>query len=204
MDRLYKSFSYLLVGLYLTACVSGQLPNLPQATKINFVIAHKHEIPKADIDSKITEEHEEKGAMGGGGTGALAALTCGPFYFICAMATIPIGMLTGTVVGNISGNLSSLPSEKTTRLLKNISESQKNIDFQAIIIEQLNTKSDVLYTISNEVDSITFIIKFTDVTFELEKRERIKLLLTAHVSLSKADQKRIKSKSSTQVFYYIS
>ncbi len=202
MIHLYKLSGYLLIYLQLSGCVSGHLPNIPPSAKINFEVVNKGEMPDASIDSEITEEHAEIGAMSGSGAGALAAIPCGPFFLLCSIITVPVGILTGTVTGHISGELSSLPAKKKSLLIKRLNESQKEVDFRSVVLERLNSKANSRYIISKEADSVTFLIKFTDVTFNLAKRERIKLLLTAEVSLSKADKNRLKARNSNQVFYF--
>ena len=57
-------------------------------------------------EDKIFQESAVAGAGAGALAGAGTALACGPFVFLCATATVPIGALVGAVGGGLAGSAS--------------------------------------------------------------------------------------------------
>ena len=54
-------------------------------------------------EDTITYESALAGAGAGAAAGAGWSLVCGPFVFICAMATVPVGALVGGTAGGLAG-----------------------------------------------------------------------------------------------------
>jgi hypothetical protein len=74
-------------------------------------------------EDKISQESAVAGAGAGAVAGAGWAMACGPYFFICAMATVPVGALVGATAGGLAGAASDshkMPPQEQLLVLDNL------------------------------------------------------------------------------------
>ena len=127
----------LTLSSVLVAC--SATPGPPPGLRINIPdSASMAVISKGvdkDLEARFNRDSTIKGANVGAGSGAAAgaaaALTCGPFFFLCALGTIPAGAVVGAAAGAAGGaavDATKKPSvedlEKLEALLVGIAEAR--------------------------------------------------------------------------------
>ena len=105
----------LIVSLLLlsTACTSTgpeRSPPIPLLGSVAIESMGATRDLKARFGVAPGDRIAEESMLAGAGTGAAAgagwALVCGPYFFLCAMATVPAGTLVGATTGGLAGAVS--------------------------------------------------------------------------------------------------
>jgi hypothetical protein len=115
-----------------------------------------------DGDARIhnqTLRDDAKSGMGGGMVGgALAGLSCGPFYFLCVPAGMLVGGLTGTAAGAAVGLTGQLPQSKSDALIARLHRLRQRHDLldelRSDVTDQLGRHRDVVADTSGCVVTI--------------------------------------------------
>jgi hypothetical protein len=99
--------SLLLLSTACTSTVPDRSPPMPLITSVAVESKGPTRELKARFgiapEDKIAQESLAAGTGAGMAAGAGWALACGPWFFVCAMATVPAGVLVGAAAGGLTG-----------------------------------------------------------------------------------------------------
>jgi hypothetical protein len=106
---LYGRSWLVLTPLILVACSTtpnppkGPKPTIPNTATIAVVSRGVDKDLEARFNRDSTASGAKAGAGAGAATGLAAAGFCGPFFFLCALGTVPAGMIVGAAGGAAVG-----------------------------------------------------------------------------------------------------
>ena len=119
----------LIVSLLLlsTACTSTGPERSPPIPLLDSVAIESKGVTRelkarfgVTREDTIAQESAVVGAGAGAAAGAAWAVVCGPLFFVCAMATVPVGAVVGGTAGGLAGMASDAhqtPPDKQLLLL---------------------------------------------------------------------------------------
>jgi len=105
--RFVLIISPLFISAACTSTAPRDSPPMPMFESVAIVSKGATSDLKARFgvppEDKISQESAVAGAGAGAAAGAGWAMVCGPYFFICAMATVPAGALVGATAGGLAG-----------------------------------------------------------------------------------------------------
>jgi hypothetical protein len=149
---------------------------------------------KARFNRDSTINGMKVGAGAGATGGAAAALACGPFYFLCAMGTIPAGMFVGAVGGSAVGATSDASKKPTEEQLLTLEKQLAEISQSRVIYKEIETALEQKIPPARIADEgtaqATFVLSLSDVRFVRGKNDEFTLTLTIFLKARWNDGKR--------------
>ena len=130
----------------LNACINAARQDSPPIPKFDSVaVVNKGATDELKTRFGVAPENSgtETGVLAGAGTGAAigvhTSLACGPYFFLCALATVPVGSLVGALGGGLA--------DQTIDSQKELSKEQ------LLVLDDLFAKIVQQRTIHQEIES---------------------------------------------------
>lgn len=131
--------SSILFTLILQGCTTANQRQLPEFDTVSITVLKK----AAKGAQATTDRDHEKDALAGGvagaGAGVAAAAFCGPFFVLCAWASVPAGMAVGGAAGYVAGvviddNLKVVFGDQFPKLEATLADLKSRRDLSAEIL----------------------------------------------------------------------
>jgi hypothetical protein len=136
--------------LFVQGCATAPNPSAPSRAELGTVGIVSMGSPTLETLGAIGRQEESlrgaaSGASGGAKVGAAAGLAtsfaCGPFLPVCAVFTVPIGLVGGGVVGGLGGAVvgaaNALPAETVAELEAALTAALLNRDLSGELAERI-------------------------------------------------------------------
>ena len=122
------------------------------------------------------------GTVGGAGMGLASSLyLCGPFFFVCAPATVTAGALGGAVIGSASGAAIALPKVKASKLESIVSDYLSSEDIPANLLAQFEQQQAERWQIVVEPTDVSIALGIERLNFEQHANQHLALSLISNL-----------------------
>jgi hypothetical protein len=183
-----RAVAIALVAMIAAGCATRPptIDRLRDGESVRLVLTQAPADGVVSIRNASLGKNVGTGATGGGVTGGLWGLACGPFAILCVPLGAGIGALAGSAGGAVVGATASLSDDKATQLRARLSSSMASHD----LIEQLRSnvvdRAQRHWDLASDPAGFVLTIELGNVELTSTRDEQIGLLLRARASLRRA------------------